>query len=649
MRSATLLIASLLISFAANAEITTRTENNGNLILEDIPPIPQKIVDDLNRYQNIRSAPFGDFTEDSENIFIQTRFGDVSQIHKVDIPGGARQQLTFLSEPVGQVARQPHTNNLAFTMDAGGSEYAQICLYDFDTRESVMLTDGESRNRGIVWNKSGKQFAYQSTRRNGSSNDIWVMSPDSPQNTSIVLESEDGSWWGPVSWSPDGKRLLVMQYISISDARMYEINVATLEKTLLAGGPSLPSYNEPSGYDKAGKSVFLITNQFSEFNQLAYLDLTTNELKPITSDLSWSVEDFALSDDGKRGAFTVNEDGMLNLYLLDPTSFKYKKVTGLPVGLVGSLSFSPDNKKLGFTVNTAKSPSDSFVMEFSSKMPLKQGEITRWTYSEVGGLDTNQFIEPELVRFNSFDGLSVPAFVYKPQTSKNEKIPVIISIHGGPEAQFRPQFIGTFQLWMKKLGAAVIAPNVRGSAGYGKAYINMDNGYKREDSVKDIGALLDWIATQPDLDSSRVAVIGGSYGGYMVLASAVHYSDRLAAAVDIVGISNFVTFLTNTKEYRRDLRRPEYGDERDDKMRAFLESISPNNHVERIKIPMFVVQGQNDPRVPVTEAEQIVKALRDEGKPVWYMNALNEGHGYRKKENRDVYTQAVVLFFEKYL
>ncbi|OFI35356.1 TetR family transcriptional regulator [Alteromonas lipolytica] len=629
--------------------MTTRTENNGNLILEDIPPIPQKIVDDLNRYQNIRSAPFGDFTEDSENIFIQTRFGDVSQIHKVDIPGGARQQLTFLSEPVGQVARQPHTNNLAFTMDAGGSEYAQICLYDFDTRESVMLTDGESRNRGIVWNKSGKQFAYQSTRRNGSSNDIWVMSPDSPQNTSIVLESEDGSWWGPVSWSPDGKRLLVMQYISISDARMYEINVATLEKTLLAGGPSLPSYNEPSGYDKAGKSVFLITNQFSEFNQLAYLDLTTNELKPITSDLSWSVEDFALSDDGKRGAFTVNEDGMLNLYLLDPTSFKYKKVTGLPVGLVGSLSFSPDNKKLGFTVNTAKSPSDSFVMEFSSKMPLKQGEITRWTYSEVGGLDTNQFIEPELVRFNSFDGLSVPAFVYKPQTSKNEKIPVIISIHGGPEAQFRPQFIGTFQLWMKKLGAAVIAPNVRGSAGYGKAYINMDNGYKREDSVKDIGALLDWIATQPDLDSSRVAVIGGSYGGYMVLASAVHYSDRLAAAVDIVGISNFVTFLTNTKEYRRDLRRPEYGDERDDKMRAFLESISPNNHVERIKIPMFVVQGQNDPRVPVTEAEQIVKALRDEGKPVWYMNALNEGHGYRKKENRDVYTQAVVLFFEKYL
>ena len=260
---------------------------------------------------------------------------------------------------------------------------------------------------------------------------------------------------------------------------------------------------------------------------------------------------------------------------------------------------------------------------------------------------SDTFVEPELVRFESFDGLSVPAWVYRPQGEG--PFPVVVSIHGGPESQARPAFSSTYQMWLAKLGVAVVVPNVRGSAGYGKSYLAMDNAYKREDSVRDIGALLEWIATRPDLDADRVAVFGGSYGGYMVLASAVHYSDRLKAAVDIVGISNFVTFLENTEDYRRDLRRVEYGDERDPDMRAHLEKISPLNNVEKIAVPMLVVQGENDPRVPVTEAEQIVAALREKGETVWYMNALNEGHGYRRKENRDVYQQAVVLFFRRHL
>ena len=355
---------------------------------------------------------------------------------------------------------------------------------------------------------------------------------------------------------------------------------------------------------------------------------------------------FAISDDRSRVAFTVNEDGMNVLYLMDAKTFAFEKVSGLPVGLIGGLSFSPDASTLAMTLNTAKTPSDTFILDLKGSA-TKHGELARWTYSEVGGLDTSLFSEPELVRYKTFDDRMIPAFVYKP--NKQGPHPVIISIHGGPEGQFRPAFRSTFQLWMDKLGAAVIAPNVRGSAGYGKEYINLDNGFKREDSVKDIGALLDWIATQPDLDQERVAVFGGSYGGYMVLASSVHYSDRLKAAVDIVGISNFVTFLKNTKDYRRDLRRVEYGDERIPEMHDHLQKISPSNNVDKINVPMFVVQGQNDPRVPVTEADQIVAALREKGKQVWYMNALNEGHGYRKKENRDVYTQAVVMFFEEHL
>ncbi len=646
MKKLGLLSLMVLFSSASLADVVTRTANNGNLVMEDVPEIPQQIVEELNRYQNVRSAPFRGFTASAESIFVSTRFGDVSQIHRVDMAGGARHQLTFFEEPVGGINRRPNSDNLAFTMDAGGSEYAQIFILDTQSGENTMLTDGESRNGAMVWNEDGTLLAFQSTRRNGSSNDIWMMSPESPDEASIALESTDGSWWGPVSFSEDNKHLIAQQYISASDSRIYLVDLASKEKTLLAGGSDTPSVNFGLSFSGDDKGLFFITNQYSEFNQLAYKAFDSDDVTIVTEDINWNVDEFAISNAGDRAVFALNEDGLNVLYLLDTKTFAYEKVQGLPVGLVGSLEFSDDDSKLGLTLNTAQSPSDSFVLALNDN-PLKHGDMTRWTFSEVGGLDTSTFSEPELIRFESFDERSIPAFVYKP--NKEGKLPVIISIHGGPESQFRPAFRSTFQLWMDKLGAAVIAPNVRGSSGYGKEYINLDNGFKREDSVKDIGALLDWIKTQPDLDENRVAVFGGSYGGYMVLASAVHYSDRLKAAVDIVGISNFVTFLENTKSYRRDLRRVEYGDERDPAMREHLEAISPNNNVEKINVPMFVVQGENDPRVPVTEAVQIVEALRENGKPVWYMNALNEGHGYRKKENRDIYTQAVVLFFEEFL
>ena len=274
----------------------------------------------------------------------------------------------------------------------------------------------------------------------------------------------------------------------------------------------------------------------------------------------------------------------------------------MPTGVIGSIGFAPDGRKLAMTLNSARSPSDTYVLELG-RQPLAAGELTRWTYSEVGGLDTDRFVAPKLVSYPTFDTVNgaprqIPAFVYKP--AGDGPFPVIISIHGGPEGQARATFSSTYQMWLAKLGAAVVVPNVRGSAGYGKTYVGLDNGFRREDSVRDIGALLDWIATQPDLDASRVAVYGGSYGGYMVLASSVHYSDRLRAAIDVVGISSFVTFLENTQDYRRDLRRAEYGDERDPEMRAHLQKISPLNNVDSISVPMFVVQGHNDPRVPVT-------------------------------------------------
>ncbi len=650
----TALLALTLGSARSGAdEVPERTLNNGNLILSDIPEIPASLAQELNRYENVRSGSFRAWARDGQSLFITTRFGETSQLHRVAMPGGARQQLTFFSEPVTGVQRQPDGDLISFLMDAGGSEFDQLYLFDPATGKSEMVSDGGSRNGSVLWDEQGKVLAFQSTRRNGRSNDIWVMPFDQPAAAKVALEAPDGAFWAPAAFSPDGEQLLAQQYVSVTNSSIYLVDLASGEKQVLAGGnPDSPGRHLAQGFDRGGRGIYYLTDVGSQFARLAYKTLEPGATaRIITEDIPWDVTGMALSEDKTRGAFVVNEEGFAKLYLLDPATQTYRRVEGLPVGIVGGLSFSPDGTALAMTLNTPQSPSDTFVLTLKDS-PLEHGALTRWTYSEVGGMDTGKFAVPELVRFPTFDEVdgkkrTIPAFVYKPRGRGPH--PVIINIHGGPEGQFRPSFRSTYQLWIDRLDAAVIAPNVRGSAGYGKDYLSLDNGYQREDSVRDIGALLDWIGTQPDLDAERVAVIGGSYGGYMVLASAVHYSDRLRAAVDVVGISSFVTFLENTQDYRRDLRRPEYGDERIPEMRAFLNRISPLNNIEKIQVPLFVVQGENDPRVPVTEAEQVVAAVRQQGPKVWYMNALDEGHGYARKANQDIYRQAVVLFFEQHL
>jgi dipeptidyl aminopeptidase/acylaminoacyl peptidase len=646
--------AVLALSAASGlAESVTRTEaNNGNLIMEDVPPIPAEIVDDLNRYQNVRSGNFQGWQEDSTGLYISTRFADVDQLHRVDAPGGARHQVTFHDEPIGAVTAQPRGDKLIFTRDAGGSEFAQVFLLDPETGAATMLTDGESRNGAVVWDRDGRRIAYQSTARNGTANDIWHMSPENPQNAELLVESEDGSWWRPVEFSAGGTRLLAMNYVSITDSRVHLVDLDSGAATLLAGGPGMASTNYPVGFDDGSDGYWLITSRGSEFQRLAWQPLAPGaDVEVVTDEIDWDVTGAVISEDRERMAFVVNENGRSAICLFDPRTRKYRFIDDIPTGVAGSIGFSPDSRKLAMTLSTATTPSDTFVLELGPA-PLDHGALTRWTFSEIGGLDTATFREPDLISYPTFDEVDgkpreIPAWVYRPPGDGPH--PVVISIHGGPEAQSRPWFSSTYQMWLAKLGVAIVVPNVRGSAGYGKTYLGLDNGFRREDSVRDIGGLLDWIETQPDLDEGRVAVFGGSYGGYMVLASAAHYSDRLKAAVDIVGISSFVTFLENTQDYRRDLRRVEYGDERDPAMRAHLEKISPLNNVDKISVPMFVVQGENDPRVPVTEATQMVAALREQGNTVWYMNALNEGHGYRKKENRDVFQQATALFLQQYL
>jgi dipeptidyl aminopeptidase/acylaminoacyl peptidase len=645
----------LLVFFALSlgaAEPKEWTANDGQLILRDVPDIPATLVKRMNQYQNVRSASFLDWTRKGDSMYVRTRFGEVSQVHQVYAAGGTRQQLTWFQEPVGQVLRRERSSELAFTMDEGGGELDQIFLFEPRTAETRILTDGQSRNRMIRWSEDGEMLAFQSTRRNGRSNDLWIMQPDRADSSELLMEADEGTWLGPADFSSNRKYLLVQQFVRVVDSRIYLLDLDDRSVRLVAGSVENPSANRAISFDHRGKGFFFITNQRGRAAELAWQSIDPESVPEfITAGIPWDVSEFAVSDDGLRGAFVTNENGVSRVYLLDTRSRRFSLIKNIPLGVISGLKFSPDNRHMAMNLSTAQTPSDVFVLKMGrSAKSIKT--MTRWTFSEVGGLDTRSFVEPRLIQYPTFDlrgekQRTVPAFVFRPPTRGPH--PVIIYVHGGPESQFRPAFNSNFQTWVTELGAAVIAPNIRGSTGFDSEYLSLDNGVKREDAIGDIGALLDWVATQPELDKDRVAIYGASYGGYVVLASAVRYSDRLKAGIDVFGISNFVTFLENTEDYRRDLRRHEYGDERDPEMRAFLEKISPLSNVDKIEIPMLVVQGRNDPRVPPAQSEMIVQALRDRGQPVWYIEALNEGHGYSRKENRNIYEQAVMLFLQRHL
>jgi dipeptidyl aminopeptidase/acylaminoacyl peptidase len=651
---ASLIALLLLILPPAMAEsINKRAVNGGQLVLESVPEIPAGLAESLDRYQNIRSTGFLGWVPEGRGIYVNTRFNGVNQIHRVTGPDGDRHQLTFTDEPVGEVSLQPNGPLLAFTMSRGGSGFDQIFLLDPEQSGTRLLTDGKSLNNRMVWDRTGRLLAYRSTRRNGRSNDIWLMDVSDPDSARSILKVDDGALYKPVQFSKDGNTLLVQHYAGITDSRIYLLDLESGSLRLLVGDPNSTSSNIASGFDASGEGVHFVTNQRNQSAEIGWIPVASQaEINYVPGNIAWDVTEFELSPDGKRAAFITNEEGISRIYLFDPQKRRYRKVSRTPDGVISGLKFSPDGMHLGMTVSSSRNPVDAFVLSLGRRT-LRYMKLVRWTQGEVGGLDAEQFVRPELIHFpapllTDDRELHMPAFVYRPK-KKRQPLPVIIYIHGGPEGQFRPSFNSTIQMWVEKLGVAVIAPNVRGSLGYGLGYLMMDDGRLRENPVRDIGALLDWIAERREFDESRVAVYGASYGGYMALASAVHYSDRIRAAVDRAGISNFVTYLENTQDYRRDLRRVEYGDERIPEMRAFLEQISPLNNVEKIRVPLLVVQGQNDPVVPVSESEQMVRALREQGQPVWYLNALNEGHGYERKENRDVFQQVTYLFLQEFL
>lgn len=644
MKNSILLFAALVLCAATAAAQTPLIVPGDNLIVEGVPQIPASLAERVGRYTDFRSAGLSSWHPVKREMLISTRLADTPQLHHVKFPGGARTQLTFFADRVGGGSFHPRTGDyFVFTKDIGGNEFFQFYRYDLASGETTLLTDGKSRNTGGRWSDDGSWLAYGSTRRTGKDVDIYVVDPADPKTTRMVLQLEGGGW-GVNDWSPDGRQVVVGEGVSANESYLWLLDVATGEKTLLTpkGEAEKVAYGNAQ-FSRDGKGLYLTTDRESEFQRLAYFDLASKKYAYLTDHIKWDVDDFELSEDGRLIAFVTNEDGIGRLRLLDTKTGRETKAPELPVGLIGGIQWHKNSRDLGFSLTSARSTSDVYSFD------VKTGKVERWTESETGGLNTASFTEAQLVKWKSFDGRMISGFLYLPPAKFTGKRPVVINIHGGPEGQSRPGFLARNNYYLNEMGIALLYPNVRGSSGYGKTFLKLDNGMLREDTYKDIGALIDWIKTDPRLDGDRIMVTGGSYGGHMAFAIATLYSDKLRAALPVVGMSNLVTFLERTEGYRRDLRRVEYGDERDPKMREFLLRIAPLNNAAKIKIPMFVVQGGNDPRVPRTESEQMVEKIRSNGAPVWFLLAKDEGHGFAKKKNQDYQFYATIMFMQEYL
>lgn len=608
------------------------------LTAEAMPPIPLEIAERARPYLEARGAGFAGWDPNTRAVLISTRFANVSQLHRVAMPMGARTQISFEAEPVSGGYAPAKGDIILVTKDRGGDEYYQ--LHALKDGRITLLTDGKSRNQAGAWSRDGELIAFSSTRRNGVDSDLYVMDPRDPASARMVHESKGGGW-AITAFAPDKASAYVADYNSVQDVDLYRLDLASGAMTAIGDPKAEIAY---SGMEIAPDGTAWVTSdQGSDFQRLGRLDPASGAFSHVSRE-TWDIDGFDLSDDGKTIAYVVNEAGTDRLRIMDVASGKVTKVDALPAGLIGGLEIAPWGE-IGFSFSSAKSTADVWSLD------PKTMQLTRWTQSETGGLDAGVNVEPRIVTTKSFDGLEVSGLLYLPDPAKFPgQRPLIVSVHGGPEGQSTAGFVGRSNYLLNELGIGLFYPNVRGSTGYGKTFVSLDNGpFKREDSVKDMAALIDAVRADPAVDAARVGLTGGSYGGYMCYAAAVQLKDQLTATQCTVAISNFVSFLENTNPYRQDLRRVEYGDERVQVQRAKLTEISPLTRVGEITKPMFVITGANDPRVPKSEADQMVAAIRANGGEAWHLVAADEGHGFAKKANSDYAFLAQLVFWEKYL
>ncbi len=651
------LVAAMLVSACSAPPLTPDStavlSPNANLVTQGIPPVPASLAGQVAKYTDFRGHGFADWHPTLREMVVTHRKagGNTTQLFRLSGPMAELEQLTDSADPVTTASYEPREGNyLVFERSTGGSEADQLYRLDLITRQTTLLSDPSERHNLQGWLHRGSQLITASlpldkTAQGGTRTKVVttfrLMDPLNPRAQRTVAELEGGGWFaGGVS--RDDRQLALTRYISATESQVWLLDLASgqASQVLPAPGSRERTTYLAGDFMPGDAGLYVISDRAGEFRELMAYRFKDRDLVRMTSHIPWDVSNASATVDGSLVAAQLNVDGRDELHLFDGRTLKELPLPTVPPGSVGSAAFHRRTGELAFSLNSARAPSQLYTR-------LPNGQVAGWTLAYAPpGVDMASFADQTIVRWKSFDGRSISGLMNLPPARFTGKRPVMIAIHGGPEGQAQVGFLNRYNYFINELGMAVIQPNVRGSSGFGKSFLSLDDGMKREDSVKDIGALLDWLATQPQLDASKVIVTGGSYGGYMSLAVSTQYADRIAGSVDVVGISNFVTFLQNTESYRRDLRRVEYGDERDPAMRAFLERISPLTHAHRITKPLFVVQGKNDPRVPYTEAEQIVARASSNGTPVWYLRAENEGHGFARKENADYQFYATVLFLQ---
>lgn len=633
-------LLSLLVIASPSFSRAEAIEPPPSIQLDGVPSIPVEVARRVEPYLEYRTARFQAW-DPKGGMLVLTRFGDTPQLHRVAMPGGARTQISFRNEPVSAAtyvrAAQPI---LLAGHDAAGAENFQF--YRVDGATWTLLTDGRSRNTDLVVDHARRRIGYTSTARNGRDADLWIIDPADPASARMVAERE-GPGWRFFDFSASSNEALVQRYITDTRSELYLLDLKSgqfrsLSSSVRGDAPFAAAKFGP------GDAIYATTDVEADFLRLVEIDRKTGAVRPLLPPQEGDVESFDVGEQPHPFiAYSINQGGASRVFILDLRSKEVRAVRDLPDGVIDRLEIGPDGQ-IGLSLTSARSPGDAWSIDLVSL------EVTRWTMSEAGGIDTDRLPLPQQVSIKSFDGLPISGFLYRPDPAKfTGPRPLLMIVHGGPAAQSRPIFQGRSNYYLNELGIAVFEPNVRGSEGFGKRFLELDDGLRREDSLRDIGAFLEHLARDPGIDASRIALSGGSYSGYLVLRAMSDYPNRVKAGIVQSGITDFVTFLENTEAYRRDLRRAEYGDERDPAIREFLRSISPMSHADAIRQPLLVISGANDPRVKLSESNQIVEAVRRNGGPVWHMIALNEGHGYRRKENRDFQLMVMGAFLSQYL
>ncbi|HTB68585.1 MAG TPA: alpha/beta fold hydrolase [Steroidobacteraceae bacterium] len=618
-------------------------QSRGALIFDGVPPIDPNLGARIADYLVGRDASFAAWLPD-DSLLISTRFADVSQVHRVVAPLGMREQLTWYADPVTQVLTSPAGSaaGFAFLKELNFDGRPQLYYYSLAAHSARLLSNGSGRHGSPLWSPDGQHIVFTGNDRDAAITDIYMSDPGGSSPPHLVVAGRDRPWF-PLDWSADGQKLLLWQPGANEESSLFiaDVNTGSVLPAE-AGGKHLGIRHARFSAD--GRGIYVSCADDGDFSELRYLDLVTHQARELTAAIPWDIVDFQIGVDGRYLAYVTNDSGRDRLTVLDNQLKLELSPAGLPEGRITGLHFDHTGHRLAFSAEGPQSPSDVYLYE------PEHNQVTRWTHSEPGAVDPQSFVPAQAVQYPTWDrGKAgqrlIPAFVYRPRTPGPH--PVLIDIHDGPAGQFRPGFDAFIQFAVNQLGYVVIAPNIRGSTGYGKSFADLDNGPAREDAMRDLGALLVWIGMQKDLDRTHVAVMGQSYGGFMALAMLATYNDRLSGGIIVNGYASLPSYLGNGTPDEMASRRAEFGDERDPQVRAQLNRLSPLNSLAQIRKPVLVFQGLQDTPLQVQQAGQIVAGIRARGGEAWYVTARNESHDLSHSANRDAWLATVAQFLKK--